>query len=112
MKFETSDNTLVTGSWDQKLAIYQLSGGKTYKQVGSEKELGFDPCAIAFYPAGDYMVMAGSDKKITLWNKDGILLGTIGEMEHWVWSLGVDGNTRSVFAGANNGQLALHNVQF
>lgn len=60
-KFDTSDNLLVAGSWDQKLSLFNISGGKQYKQVGSDKELGFDPCSISFYSSGEYFVMAGSD---------------------------------------------------
>jgi intraflagellar transport protein 122 len=90
--------------------MYSIQGGKTHKAVGSEKDLGFDPCAIAFYPKGDYFVMAGSDKKITLWNREGVLLGTIGEMEDWIWSVSVNPTNRAVFAGGNGGQLQLHEV--
>ena len=111
-KFDTADNILVAGSWDSKLSIYQLSGGKNYKQVGSDKDLGFDPCTIAFYPSGEYMTIGGSDKKLTLWNKDGVLLGTIAEMKEWIWSTCVNPVTKVVFAGTNNGLITSHNVEF
>jgi intraflagellar transport protein 122 len=110
-KFDTSDNLLVAGSWDQKLSLYSISGGKQYKQIGNDKDLGFDPCSIAFYPTGEYMVIAGSDKKLTLWNKEGVLLGTIGEMKDWVWSVAVNPISKTVFAGANDGSIAMHNVE-
>ena len=84
-KFDTADNLLVAGSWDQKLSIYQLSGGKQFKQIGSDKDLGFDPCSISFYPTGEYMSIGGSDKKLTLWNKEGVLLGTVYEAKEWIW---------------------------
>jgi hypothetical protein len=29
-KFETSDNILAIGSWDQKLALYTVAGGKNF----------------------------------------------------------------------------------
>ena len=74
-KFDTSDNILISGSWDQKLSIHSISGGKTVKSVSADKELGFDPCSICFYPTGEYMLMAGSDRKVSLWNKEGIKLG-------------------------------------
>ena len=61
-KFDTSDNLLIAGSWDQKLSLYSISGGKTVKPIGMDKELGMDPCSISFYPTGEYFVMAGSDK--------------------------------------------------
>jgi len=58
------------------------------------------------------MAIGGSDKKITLWNKEGVLLGTVGEMKDWVWSVSVCPTNKTIFAGANNGQIALHNVEF
>ncbi len=103
---------LVAGSWDSKLSLYTISGGKQYKQIGNDKDLGFDPCSIAFYPTGEYMVMAGSDKKVTLWNKEGVLLGTIGEMKDWIWGVGVNPITKSVFSGSNTGAIQMHSVDF
>jgi len=102
-KFETADNLLMAGSWDQKLSLYSIQGGKQAKQVGNEKELGFDPCSMSFFPKGDYMAMAGSDRKITLWNREGVLLGTVGELDDWVWSVSVNPTNRAIFAGANSG---------
>jgi len=54
------------------------------------------------------MVMSGSDKKVTLWNREGVLLGTIGEMEDWIWSTTTNPVNKNVFAGGNNGQIQLH----
>jgi intraflagellar transport protein 122 len=48
--------------------LYSVADGKTFKPIGTDKDLGFDPCFIAFYPTGEYMVMAGSEKQVTLWN--------------------------------------------
>jgi intraflagellar transport protein 122 len=57
------------------------------------------------------MVIAGSDKKITLWNKDGILLGTVGELKDWVWSTSINPTNKAIFAGANNGSIASYSVE-
>lgn len=84
-------------------------GGKEAKPLVT-KEIGFDPCCITFYPKGDYMVISGSNKKITLWNRDAIMLGTVGEMNDWIWSNTVNPVNRSIFAGANNGQIQMHKV--
>lgn len=67
--------------------------------MGSDKDLGFDPCSISFYSTGEYMVIAGSDKKTSLWNKEGVLLGTIGEMKDWVWGCAVNPVSKTVFSG-------------
>ena len=77
-----------------------------------DKELGFDPCSISFYPTGEYFCMAGSDKTISLWNKEGIRLGKIGEMKDWVWGVAVNPGTKAVFAGSNGGGLTSFAVEF
>ena len=100
----------MAGSWDQKLSLYSVQGGKQAKPIGNEKDLGFDPCSISFFPKGDYMAMSGSDKKITLWNREGVLLGTVGEMDDWIWSTSVNPTNKAIFAGGNNGQIQLHQV--
>lgn len=51
------------------------------------------------------MVMGGSDKKITLWNKEGVLLGTVGETKDWIWSTAVNPVSKQIFAGSNNGTI-------
>lgn len=58
------------------------------------------------------MVIAGSDKKITLWTKEGVLIGTIGSMEDWIWSVDVNPVSKNVFCGSNDGSIAQHQVEF
>lgn len=58
------------------------------------------------------MVICGSDKKVTLWNKEGVLLGTIGEMKDWIWAVAVNPISKTVFSGCNDGQIACHTVDF
>ena len=89
-KFDTSDNLLIAGSWDQRLSRFSIQGGKNVKPVSSDKELGFEPCSISFYPSGEYFVLAGSNKQLTLWNKEGVKLGKIGDANDWIWSAAVN----------------------
>jgi WD40 repeat protein len=58
------------------------------------------------------MVMAGSDKKITLWNKEGVLIGTIGEMKDWIWGVSVNPIAKTVFGGCNDGAIQMNSVDF
>jgi hypothetical protein len=51
------------------------------------------------------MAIAGSNKKVTLWNRDGVLLGTIGEIQDWIWGVAVSNENRAIFCGGNNGEL-------
>lgn len=56
--------------------------------------------------------MAGSDKKLTLWNKEGVLLGTVGELTDWVWGTAVNPVTKSICGTSNDGQIAYYNTEF
>ena len=103
VKVDTSDNMLFAGSWDSKMTIFSIQGGKQAKPIGSDKELGFDPCSISFFPKGDYFVMSGSNKKITLWNREGVLLGDVGENTDWIWSTSVNPKNNNVCSGGNGG---------
>lgn len=58
----------------------------SFFQIGKDKFLTFDPCCISYFPKGEYIVLAGSDKQASLYTKDGVRLGTIGEQNSWVWT--------------------------
>jgi intraflagellar transport protein 122 len=103
---------LIAGSWDQILTTYSLTGTKSAKPNPNQKDIGFDPCSIAFYPSGEYMVIGGSNKKLTLWNKEGVLLGTIQEAKDWVWSTAVNPSNKEIFYGSNNGQISMNVAEF
>lgn len=55
-------------------------------QVGKDRALGFDPCCISYFSKGEYIILSGSDKQVSLFTKDGVRLGTIGEQNSWVWT--------------------------
>lgn len=55
-------------------------------QIGKDRHLNFDPCCVSFFSRGEYIVMGGSDKQASLYTKDGVRLGTIGEKNSWVWT--------------------------
>jgi hypothetical protein len=58
---------------------------------------------MTFFAKGDYFVMSGSNKKITLWNREGVLLGEVGEMKDWIWTTSVNPKNNSVCSGGNGG---------
>jgi len=51
---------------------------------------------------------------MSLWNKDGIRLGDIGEMNDWIWtgSVFVNSDKKWVFGGSNNGHIGLFDLSF
>lgn len=54
-------------------------------EVGGWVVLGRDPLPRSF-SKGEYIVMGGSDKQASLYTKDGVRLGAIGEQNAWVWT--------------------------
>eukprot|EP00033_Pygsuia_biforma_P001760 GCRY01001970.1.p1 GENE.GCRY01001970.1~~GCRY01001970.1.p1 ORF type:complete len:1226 (+),score=346.97 GCRY01001970.1:229-3906(+) len=105
---EDNKDTLTICDWNQKLSFYQLSG----KQVGKDKELDFDPCSVGYFTNGEYFVVGGSDKKVTLWTKDGIKLSTVGEREGWVWCCRVRPHHNAVAVGCNDGTISMYQLHF
>lgn len=108
---------LAVGAWDfpgeggGTLSFYQQSG----KQQGESVKLGFDPTSLSFFSAGEYLVVAGSDKKAWLFTRDGIRLHHICEKKDWVWTAKPKPGTAKghfVAVGTADGNLAMHQLMF
>lgn len=57
-----------------------------FAQIGKDRSLNFDPCCVSYFTKGEYILLGGSDKQVTLFTKDGVRLGTVGEQSSWVWT--------------------------
>ncbi|OAE20578.1 hypothetical protein AXG93_3873s1360 [Marchantia polymorpha subsp. ruderalis] len=53
-----SSGYLAVGCWDGTLSFYDISG----KQIGKDKDVGFDPCCLSYHD-GKYVCVGGSDRK-------------------------------------------------
>nr|XP_055048391.1 intraflagellar transport protein 122 homolog isoform X4 [Misgurnus anguillicaudatus] len=102
------NDILAVADWGQKLSFYQLSG----KQIGKDRLLNFDPCCVSFFSRGEYIVMGGSDKQASLYTKDGVRLGTIGEQNSWVWTCRVKPDSNYVVLGCQDGTIAFFQLIF
>ena len=54
---------LAVACWDQTLSFYTLKGS----QVGKDRELDYDPCALSYFTRGEYLLMGGSDRYSVAW---------------------------------------------
>ncbi|XP_047231426.1 intraflagellar transport protein 122 homolog isoform X2 [Girardinichthys multiradiatus] len=106
-KNEHSD-MLAVADWGQKLSFYELSG----KQIGKDRTLIYDPCCISYFSKGEYIVMGGSDKQVSLYTKDGVRLGTIGEHKAWVWTCRVKPDSNYVVCGCQDGTIFCYQLNF
>jgi intraflagellar transport protein 122 len=99
---------LAVTDWNQKLSFFTLNG----RQVGKDRSLGYDPCCVSFFSTGEFVVVGGSDRKVTLWTSEGIKLGLISERESWVWCCKVKPKQNYVAVGCNDGSIALYQIVF
>ncbi|KAJ3586515.1 hypothetical protein NHX12_012913 [Muraenolepis orangiensis] len=102
------NDILAVADWGQKMSFYQLSG----KQVGKDRTLSYDPCCVTYFSKGEYIVACGSDKQASLYTKDGVRLGTVGEQNSWVWTCRVKPDSNYVVLGCQDGTIAFYQLIF
>ncbi|XP_062492188.1 intraflagellar transport protein 122 homolog isoform X2 [Pezoporus occidentalis] len=105
---EERNDILAVADWGQKLSFYQLSG----KQIGKDRMLNFDPCCVSYFTKGEYILLGGSDKQVSLFTKDGVRLGTIGEQSSRVWTCRVKPDSNYVAVGCQDGTISFYQLIF
>uniref|UniRef100_A0A8C8VP68 Intraflagellar transport protein 122 homolog n=1 Tax=Pelusios castaneus TaxID=367368 RepID=A0A8C8VP68_9SAUR len=102
------NDILAVADWGQRLSFFQLSG----KQIGKDRVLNFDPCCVSYFSKGEYILMGGSDKQVSLYTKDGVRLGTIGDQSSWVWTCKVKPDSNYVAIGCQDGTISFYQLIF
>ncbi|XP_010717080.1 intraflagellar transport protein 122 homolog isoform X2 [Meleagris gallopavo] len=102
------NDTLAVADWGQRLSFYQLSG----KQIGKDRTLNFDPCCVSYFTKGEYILLGGSDKQVSLFTKDGVRLGAIGEQSSWVWTCKAKPDSNYVAVGCQDGTISFYQLIF
>lgn len=103
-----SEAQLLIGCWDETLSLWDNDG----KQIGTDKNVGFDPCSISFYANGEFFVLGGSDKNVSIWTKELVCLGNVCSMNDWVWCVRVRPKVNCVGLCTNDGKVALYQIAF
>lgn len=101
-------DVLAVGCWDQTLSFYQLSGA----QDGPDMPLGYDPCSLCFYGGGEYLLIGGSNRKVCVYAKNGVLLKTISKHDDWVWVVRAHPKAQLLCVGTNDGSLSSFETVF
>uniref|UniRef100_A0A8C9NTW5 Intraflagellar transport protein 122 homolog n=1 Tax=Serinus canaria TaxID=9135 RepID=A0A8C9NTW5_SERCA len=102
------NDILAVADWGQKLSFYHLSG----KQIGKDRVLNFDPCCISYFTKGEYLLLGGSDRQVSLFTRDGVRLGTVGEQSSWVWTCKVKPDSNYVVIGCQDGTISFYQLIF
>ncbi|KAJ1630940.1 hypothetical protein T492DRAFT_870790, partial [Pavlovales sp. CCMP2436] len=101
-------DVLAVACWDQSVSFHQLSG----KQVGKDRELGYDPCCVSYFANGEYVVVGGASRGASLWTKDGVKLTQICARDSWVWTCKPRPKANFVAVGSQDGTIAMYQLQF
>ncbi|VDM96734.1 unnamed protein product, partial [Thelazia callipaeda] len=68
----SSDELFVLVDWGQTFASYNLQGNQV--QLMREGKLGYDPTAVEYFNYGQFLVVCGSNRQVTLYSRKGTLL--------------------------------------
>lgn len=99
---------LTVGCWDQTLSFYDAGTGRL---LGSRK-LDHDPLFVSYFSSGEYMLVGGTDKRVTLWTREGIKLATVAERDSWVWTAAARPRQSFVAFCTNDGVIGMHQLVF
>lgn len=90
-------DTLCIVDWNQTISFYSLGG----QMIGKERQLGFDPLSVMYFPDGEFIAVAGCNKAMQLFTKEGIRLGLLGEQhDSWIWATAAHPNGTSIVCPA------------
>eukprot|EP00039_Didymoeca_costata_P007788 m.103931 g.103931 ORF g.103931 m.103931 type:complete len:1184 (+) comp13828_c0_seq5:52-3603(+) len=106
-KADTTD-ILCVCDWNQRMSFYMLSG----RQIGRDKVLDYDPCCMSYFTKGDFIVVGGSNKKASLYTREGVRLHTVCDLGGWVWTCAVRPKQNYVAVGCRDGTIALYQLIF
>ena len=67
---------------------------------------------MSHFSNGEYICLGGSDRKATLWTKEGVRLSTVAERDDWVWSCAPRPGANYVAIGCNDGTIAMYQLVF
>lgn len=99
-------HTLAVGSWDGRLSFYQVSGA----QIRTDRDLKQDPCTVSWVPAGNYVLVGGSSRKLTVHTRKGTPLATVAERNGWIWTAQQCPARDLVAVGTHDGKITMHKL--
>ncbi|KAF0705653.1 Aste57867_6993 [Aphanomyces stellatus] len=99
---------LAVGCWDRTLSFYQFNG----TQYGKDRKLQFDPCCVSYFNKGKYLLVSGSNRKASLYTKEGIFLSDICDTGAWVWAVKARPKTNTIAVGCDDGTISAYHLVF
>ncbi|KAF8822358.1 WD domain, G-beta repeat-containing protein [Cardiosporidium cionae] len=103
-KTKSLTDVVLIGCWDKTISLFDIDN----QNYLMEKTVDSDPLCVTFVNnRGLNFLVACSNKKLTLWNREGIRLCTLWEFEDIVWTMALMPNEDYLIVGGNCGYIAV-----
>ncbi|KAK6056805.1 WD domain, G-beta repeat protein [Cooperia oncophora] len=106
-----TSEVLVVTDWGRRVGFYDLDGNSIKRD---DMVLNYDPTCVEFIPSGQFLLIGGSGRQVTLHTRLGTEIGTVAQMDTWVWCVRVRpvSNPSTVVVGCVDGTIACYNLMF
>lgn len=96
------------GCWD-KTFYYLNSEGEVREKI-SEKHIPFNPLSINFHSSGEFFLVSGANRKISVWSRDLGFLADVVEVRDWSWCAKFKPKSMEIAVTTNDGVIAVHEL--
>lgn len=96
----------MVGCWD-KTFYYLNSEGEVREKI-AEKHIPFNPISVNFHPSGEYFLVSGTNKKISVWSRDLGFLSDIVDTRDWSWSVKFRPKSMEMSVTTNDGLITMY----
>ncbi|KAI6240597.1 hypothetical protein M3Y99_00428900 [Aphelenchoides fujianensis] len=114
-KTANAPETLAVVDWNQSVGFYTFDdvGRATHR---SDKQLNYDPTLIECLSGGQFLLLGGSNKQLTIHTRDGNELGVLAQADSWIWAAksrpNQAANNVTVAIACVDGTLACYQLMF
>ncbi|KAK6014011.1 WD domain, G-beta repeat protein, partial [Ostertagia ostertagi] len=111
LHYRPTSEVLVVTDWSRRVGFYDLDGNSVKRE---DMVLNYDPTCVEFIPSGQFLLIGGSGRQVTLHTRLGTEIGTVAQMDTWVWCVRVRpiSNPSTVVVGCVDGTIACYNLMF
>ena len=98
----------MVGCWDQTFYYFDSEGER--REKFSERHIPCNPISVNFHSSGEYFVMTGTDKKISLYSRDLGYLTELNTLNDWSWCTKFRHKSQELAITTNSGLISVQQL--